>query len=131
VEKQPGRTRPRAITGYAASQVESLSIVASGFEFADDGSLVTVDEQLRSQIMTQLKSLVRDHGPNARFIQWFCSAGNDRTIFPASEVKVVEWVENALLTNPNVNEEWVRNALILVPDHPLLHIALAGFETDI
>jgi hypothetical protein len=119
-----------AISGYAASQVESLSIVASGFKFADDGSLVTVDEQLRSQMTTQLKSLARDHGPNARFIQWFCSAGNDRTIFPASDVKVVEWVENALLTNPNVNEEWVRNALIFLPDHPLLHIALAGFETD-
>jgi hypothetical protein len=34
------------------------------------------------------------------------------------------------LTNPNVTEEWVRNALIFLPDHPLLHIALAGFETD-
>ena len=37
-------------------------------------------------------------------------------------------VDNALLTNPNVTEEWVRNALILLPNHPLLHIALAGFE---
>jgi len=27
-------------------------------------------------------------------------------------------------------EEWVRNALIFLPDHPLLHIALAGFETE-
>jgi hypothetical protein len=119
-----------AITGHAASQVESLSIVASGLKFADDGSLVTVDEQLRSQIMTQLKSLATDHGPNARFTRWFCSAGNDRTIFPASDVKVLEWVENTLLTNPNLNEEWVRNALAFLPDHPLLHIALAGFETD-
>ena len=119
-----------AITGYAAPQVESLSIVASGFKVADDGSLVTVDEQLRSRITTQLKSLARDDGPNARFIRWFYSAGNDRTIFPASEVKAVEWVENALLTNPNVNEEWVRSALVFLPDHPLLHIALAGFETD-
>ena len=39
-------------------------------------------------------------------------------------------MDNALLTNPNVNEEWVRNALVFLPDHPLLHIALAGFETD-
>jgi hypothetical protein len=39
-------------------------------------------------------------------------------------------VENTLLTNPNVTEEWVRNALVLLPNHPLLHIALAGFETD-
>jgi hypothetical protein len=38
--------------------------------------------------------------------------------------------DNTLLTNPNITEEWVRNALILLPNHPLLHIALAGFETD-
>jgi hypothetical protein len=35
-----------------------------------------------------------------------------------------------LLSNPSVTEEWVRNALIFLPNHPLLHIALAGFETD-
>jgi hypothetical protein len=39
-------------------------------------------------------------------------------------------VNNALLTNPNVTEEWVRNALIFLPNHPLLHITLAEFETD-
>ena len=39
-------------------------------------------------------------------------------------------MDNALLTNPNVTEEWVRNALVFLPDHALLHIALAGFETD-
>jgi hypothetical protein len=39
-------------------------------------------------------------------------------------------VDNALLTNPYVTEEWLRNALIFLPNHPLLHIALAGFETD-
>jgi hypothetical protein len=34
------------------------------------------------------------------------------------------------LTNPNVTKEWVGNALILLPNHPLLHLALAGFEMD-
>jgi hypothetical protein len=118
------------MTGFAAPQVESLSVIASGLKFSDDGSLVTVDEQRRSQLTMQLKELARDDRPNTRFIRWFFSAGNDRAIFPASDVKVVEWVENALLTNPNVNEEWLRNALIFLPDHSLLHIALARFETD-
>jgi hypothetical protein len=63
-------------------------------------------------------------------MRWFFSTGSDRTIFPASDVKVPEWVDNALLTTSNVTEEWVRNALIFLPNHPLLHIALAGFETD-
>ena len=43
---------------------------------------------------------------------------------------MAEWVDNALLTNSNLTEEWIRNALIFLPNHPLLHIALAGFETD-
>ena len=63
-------------------------------------------------------------------MRWFFSTGSDRTIFPASDVKIAEWVENTLLTNPNVTEEWLRNALVCLPNHPLLHIALAGFETD-
>jgi hypothetical protein len=63
-------------------------------------------------------------------MRWFFSAGSDRTIFPVSDVKIAQWVDNTLLTNPNLTEEWVRNALILLPNHPSLHIALAGFETD-
>ena len=113
-----------------AQQVESLSAIASGLEFSDEGSLVAVNEEQRSKLAKQLKDLAQGLGPNARFIRWFFSTGSDRTIFPASDVKIAEWVDNALLTNPNLTEEWVRNALIFLPDHPLLHIALAGSESD-
>jgi hypothetical protein len=119
-----------SMAGSPAPQVESLSVIASGLEFSDDGSLVPVNEGHRSKLAKQVKDVAQGLGPNARFIQWFFSTGSDRTIFPASDVKIVEWVDNALLTNPNVTEEWVRNALVLLPDHPLLHIALAGSETD-
>jgi hypothetical protein len=68
--------------------------------------------------------------PSARFLRWFFSRGSDLTIFPASDVKIAEWVDNALLTNSNLTEQWVRNALGFLPNHSLLHIALAGFETD-
>src|SRR4029453_6513000 len=103
------------------------SAIASGLQFSDDGSLVVVDEERRTKLK---KDLVQDLPSNARFLRWFFSNSSDRTIFPASDTKVIEWVDNALLTNPNVTEEWVRNALVFFPDHPLLHIALAGFETD-
>ena len=116
--------------GSPLPEVESLSIVASGLKFSDDGSLVTVDMERRSQLTRQLEGLAQSPLPNARFLRWFFSTGSDRTIFPASDVKVVEWVDNALLTNPNVAEQWLRNALVFLPDHPLLHIALAGLETD-
>ena len=113
-----------------ALQVESLSDIASGLQFSNDGSLIAVNEERRSKLTKQLKDLAQDLRSNARFIRWFFSTGNDRTIFPASDTRVIEWVDNALLTNPNVTEEWVRNALVFFPDHPLLHLALAGFETD-
>jgi hypothetical protein len=113
-----------------AQQVESLSVIASGLEFSDDGSLVAVDEEHRSKVAKQLKDLAQGPGPSARFIQWFFSTGSDRTIFPVSDVKISEWMDNALLTNSNVTEQWVRNALGCLPNHPLLHIALPGFETD-
>src|SRR5262249_13194220 len=84
----------------------------------------------RSKLAKQLRDLVEGVGPNARFVRWFFSTSSDRTIFPASDVTIAEWVENALLTNSNLTEEWIRNALIFLPNHPLIHIALAGFETD-
>src|SRR5271165_5294020 len=119
-----------SMVGSPTQQVESLSVIASGLEFSDDGSLVAVNEEHRSELAKHLKELAQGLGPNARFMRWFFITGSNRTIFPASNVKIAEWVENALLTNPNVTEEWVRNALVFLPDHPLLHIALAGFETD-
>ena len=119
-----------SIGSSPALEVESLSDIASGLQFSNDGSLVAVSEERRSKLTKQLKDMAQGLGSNARFIRWFFSTGSDRTIFPASDIKVSEWVDNALLTSPNVTEEWVRNALVFFPDHPLLHIALAGFETD-
>ena len=125
------RTRSSgSMPGFPLPEVESLSIVASGLKFSDDGSLVAVDMERRSQLTRQLEGLAQSPLPNVRFLRWFFGTGSDRTIFPASDVKVVEWVDNALLTNPNVAEQWLRNALVFLPDHPLLHIALAGLETD-
>ena len=121
----------RAGRGTSASdptrQIESLSDVASGLQFSNDGSLVIVNEEHRSQLTKQFQDLART---DAGFLRWFFSAGRDRTIFPASDVKVADWVDNALLTGPNLTGQWLGNALVFLPDHPLLHIALAAFETD-
>jgi hypothetical protein len=119
-----------SIANSPTQQVESLSEIASGLEFTNEGSLIAVNEERRSKLTKELKGLAQGVGPSARFMRWFFSTGSDRTIFPASDVKIAEWVDNTLLTNPNITEEWVRNALILLPSHPLLHMALAGFETD-
>jgi hypothetical protein len=121
---------PVSIAGSPALQVESLSEIASGLRFSDDGSLVPIDEERRSELTNELKESVQDFRPSARFVRWFFNTGPDRTVFPASDVKLAEWVDNALLTNPTPTEQWLQNALIFLPGHPLLHIALAGFETD-
>jgi WD40 repeat protein/serine/threonine protein kinase len=116
--------------GSPVRQIESLSDIASGLQFSNDGSLVIVDEERRSQLTKQFHDLAQKVRPDAHFIRWFFSAGRDRTIFPASDVKVADWVDNALLTSPNLTGQWLENALVFLPDHPLLHIALAAFETD-
>src|SRR5262249_27830097 len=90
-------------------RVGSLSEIASGLEFSDEGSLVAVNQEQRSKLTKQLKDLAQGLGPSARFIRWFFSAESDRTIFPGSDVKIAEWVDNTVLTNPNLTEEWVRN----------------------
>jgi predicted NACHT family NTPase len=118
------------IAASPARQVESLSDIASGLHFSNDGSLGIINEERRSQLTKQFQELAQDLRPNAHFIRWFLSTGRDRTIFPASGVKVAGWVDNALLTNPNLTEQWLQNALVFLPDHALLHIALAAFETD-
>jgi WD40 repeat protein/serine/threonine protein kinase len=119
-----------SIAGSLARQIESLSDIASGLQFSNDGSLVTINEERRSQLTKQFQDLAQDVRPDARFIRWFFSTGSDRTIFPASDVKVADWVDNALLTNPNLTDQWLQEALVFLPNHPLLHIALAAFETD-
>jgi len=119
-----------SMAGSAALQVESLSDIASGLQFLNDGSLVAVSEERRWQLTKRLKESIQGLGSNARFMRWFISTGGDRTVFPASNIKVAEWVDNAILTHPNLTEEWLRNALVFLPNHPLLHLALAGFETD-
>jgi WD40 repeat protein/serine/threonine protein kinase len=119
-----------SLGSFSALQVESLSEIVSGLQFSYDGSLVALSEESRSKLTKQLKDLAQDLGANGRFLRWLFSTGSDRTIFPASHTRGIEWVNNALFTNPSVNEEWMRNALVIFPDHPLLHIALAGFETD-
>jgi hypothetical protein len=48
----------------------------------------------------------------------------------ASNIKISDWIDNALLTNPNVTKTWLQDALGSLPNNPLLHIALAGFEAD-
>jgi WD40 repeat protein len=127
----PARTGSSFSTpGSPALQVESLSDVAGGLQFSEDGSLVVVNEEHRLRLTRELKGSAQDIGPDTRFIRWFFSTGGDRTIFPASQVKIAEWVDNALLTNPNLTEGWLRNALAYLPDDALLHIALAEFETD-
>jgi hypothetical protein len=81
-----------SIANSPTQQVESLSVIASGLEFSDEGSLIAVNEEQRSKLAKQLKDLAQGVGPNARFMRWFFSPESDRTIFPVSDVKIAEWV---------------------------------------
>jgi WD40 repeat protein len=110
--------------------VERLSEIAVGLRFSEDGSLVTDDEQRRQQLTQEVRSLMEARPASAQFIQWFLSAGGERTLFPGTNTKAVEWVHNALLTNADLSEDWLRSTLLSLPDDPLLHVALAKFENN-
>jgi hypothetical protein len=119
-----------SISGSPAQQIELLSDIASGLQFSNDGSLVIVTEEHRLELTNEFRDFARGFRPGARFIRWFFSTGRDRTIFPASDTKAADWVDNALLINTNLTEQWLQNASVFLPGHPLLHIALAAFEAD-
>ena len=132
VKESGARAARIGSSGSATGQLAllALSDLASGLHFSDDGSLVAVNEVRRSELANQLKNSAHDFGPTVQFVRWFFSSARDRTIFPASSVKVSDWVNNSLLTNPNLTKEWMRTALAFLPYNPLLHIGLAGFEAD-
>ena len=52
-----------SMANFPALQVESLSAIASGLQFSDDGSLVVVDEERRSKLRKQSKDLAQDPVP--------------------------------------------------------------------
>jgi WD40 repeat protein len=110
--------------------VERLSEIVTGLRFSEDGSLVTVDEQRRQQLTQEVRSLMEAQPACAPFIQWFLNAGGERTLFPGTNTKAVEWVHNGLLTNADLSEDWLRSTLLSLPDDPLLHVALAKFEDN-
>jgi len=130
IDKSPGSGSSTSDLPSEGLPVETLSEIASGLRFSEDGSLVEVDEQRRQQLMQEVRLLMGARLASAQFIQWFLGAGGERTLFPASNTKVIDWVHNALLTSADLSQEWLRSTLISLPDDPLVHVALAKFEND-
>jgi WD40 repeat protein/energy-coupling factor transporter ATP-binding protein EcfA2 len=129
-DKNPGSGSSTSGLPSEGLPVETLSESAIGLRFSEDGLLVTVDEQRRQQLTQEMRTLMEARPASAQFIQWFLSAGGERTVFPGSKTKAIDWVHNALLTNADLSEEWLRSALVSLPDDPLLHVALAKFENN-
>ena len=129
-DRKPGSSSSTPGVTSEGLPVERLSEIAIGLRFSDDGSLVTVDEQRRQQLTQEVRSLMEARPAGVRFIQWFLGAGGDRTLFPGSKTKAIDWVHNELLTNADLSEEWLRSTLVSVPEDPLLHVALAKFENN-
>jgi WD40 repeat protein len=129
-DKNPGNGSSRSGISSEGLLVEILSEIGVGLRFSEDGSLVTVDEKGRQQLTRAVRPLMDARPASAQFIQWFLAAGGERTLFPASNTKAVEWVHNAVLTNADLSEGWLRSTLLLLPDDPLLHVALAKVESN-
>ena len=66
----------------------------------------------------------------SRFIRWLCSPSEETTLLPSGSVSAAIWVDNQILTIPNVTEALAREAFEALPDRPLPAIAMAQFVTD-
>jgi hypothetical protein len=64
----------------------------------------------------------------ARLLRWRLLAPEKRPVNPYSTVTQAEAVD--LIIQPDMNSAEARHAYDLDPWHPLIHLALAGFEKD-
>lgn len=84
-----------------------------------DGSVWTLTTKLREKKLA--RALAREWETAAEV------ARNGRLTHEKAQKLLAECAD---ITRGDGAEQWLRNALVFLPDHPLLHIALAGLETD-
>ncbi len=109
-------------------QIELLSEYASEREITEDGSLISSSRTL--QLRNQLMNSAKDDHPMSRLIRWLCSPSEETTILPSSSVSAAIWVDNQIITIPQVTKAFATEAFEALPDSPLPEIAMAQFVKD-
>ena len=92
------------VESQALRQVGLLSELASGFEISQDGSLTAIPSGRRFELITQVRDSAKDDELMSRYIRWFCSPIEERTIFPDSKINNATWLDNQIVSIPGVPE---------------------------
>jgi hypothetical protein len=118
------------VESQALRQVGLLSELASGFEISEDGSLTAIPSGRRFELITQVRDSAKDDELMSRFIRWFCSPIEERTIFPDSKMNNATWLDNQIVSIPSVPESLATNAFEAFPSRPLAELAMAKYAKD-
>jgi tetratricopeptide (TPR) repeat protein len=118
------------VESQALRQVGLLSELASGLKISEDGSLTAIPSGRRFELITQVRDSAKDDEPMSRFIRWFCSPIEERTIFPDSKMNNATWLDNQIVSIPSVPESLATNAFEAFPSRPLPELAMAKYAKD-
>jgi WD40 repeat protein/serine/threonine protein kinase len=118
------------VESQALRRVGLLSELASGLEISEDGSLTAIPSGRRFELVTQVRDSAKDDELMSRFIRWFCSPIEERTIFPDSKMNNATWLDNQIVSIPSVPESLATNAFEAFPSRPLPELAMAKYAED-
>jgi WD40 repeat protein/tetratricopeptide (TPR) repeat protein len=111
-------------------QIELLSEYTSGRKLTEDGSLTSETSSRLEQLKKKLMDSATDDQPMSRFILWVCSPVEGATIFANCGVSRATWIDNQILTAPEVTEAFAREAFLALPGSPLTELGMAKFVDD-
>jgi WD40 repeat protein len=100
----------------------------AGKRIASDGQIETLPVEELHDLVTRLHAYVNEDGDYARLLNWRLSTAEQRPVDPYDTISQERAAD--LIIRPDMNEYEAEHAYDLDPWHPLIALALAGFERD-
>jgi len=99
-----------------------------GKRIAQDGQIETIGGEERLKLEARLRPHMNEDSDYARLLCWRLLPPQQRPVDPYGTITQEQAADLILRSGINWNE--ARHAYDLEPGHPLIHLALAGFEKD-
>ena len=99
-----------------------------GKQIALDGQIETLFGQELQDLDARLRPYMNENSDYARLLRWRLLTPEQRPVDPYDRTTQAQAAE--LIIRPDMNEYEAEHAYDLDPWHPLVHLALAGFEKD-
>jgi hypothetical protein len=99
-----------------------------GKRIAPDGQIQTLSGDELLKLEAQLRPHMNEDTDYARLLRWRLLTAEERLVDPYDTTTQEQAAD--LIIRPDMNEYETEHAYDLDPWHPLVHLALAGFEED-